>query len=141
MQLIIPIRNRIVKAEKYYSIENDGLTQNWSGHVWLNPPYAGDLISQFCDKLKEHIESKDVTEAIVLVNNATETAWFNTLVSIASAIIFPRSRIRYYMTDGTKSTPLQGQAILYAGERPEAFYKTFCVFGWGAFFKKDPRKL
>ena len=52
---------------------------------------------------------------------------------MAAAIIFPRGRVRYYTTDGVKSTPLQGQAIIYIGERPEAFFKTFCSFGWGAF--------
>ena len=34
--------NRVVRAGKYYSVEDDGLTQPWMGRVWLNPPYAGE---------------------------------------------------------------------------------------------------
>ena len=125
--------NRTVKAEKYYSIENDGLKQDWKGRVWMNPPYAAKLIPLFCEKLKEYLKNGDVSEAIILVNNATETQWFNTLIATASAIIFPRGRVRYISADGVKNTPLQGQAIIYIGKRPEVFYKIFCVFGWGAF--------
>jgi len=28
------------KCEAFYSIEDDGLTQPWSGRVWCNPPYS-----------------------------------------------------------------------------------------------------
>ena len=129
--------NRTVKADKYFSIENDGLKHDWKGRVWMNPPYAAKLIPLFCKKLKKHREDGDVFEAIILVNNATETQWFSTLIDTASAIIFPRGRVRYLSSTGMKNTPLQGQAIVYIGERPEVFYKTFCVFGWGTFLQSN----
>lgn len=29
------------KAPKFYTIEDDGLSQPWRGNVWCNPPYSG----------------------------------------------------------------------------------------------------
>lgn len=123
--------NRIIQADTYYTAEDDGLSKEWSGRVWMNPPYIGELIPLFCDKLKKHVLNKDIEQAIVLVNNATETVWFSTLVSIASAIIFSRGRIRYYTPEGKAGTPLQGQAFIYIGNTPEKFLEIFCPFGWG----------
>jgi len=127
------IANKVVQAEKYYTAENNGLSQHWQGNIWLNPPYAGELISLFCDKLKTHVANRDVKQAIVLVNNATETAWFHTLIGTASSVLFPKSRVKFYMPDGKTGAPLQGQAVVYIGENPAFFMETFKPFGWGAF--------
>ncbi|OQC48990.1 MAG: DNA N-6-adenine-methyltransferase (Dam) [Tenericutes bacterium ADurb.Bin024] len=123
-----PIANKVVKAEKYYTAEENGLDKTWSGNVWLNPPYASDLIGKFADKLLS--ERKNYTQAIVLVNNATETEWFNKIVSIASAVCFPKSRVKFYMPDGKTGAPLQGQAVLYIGENASKFTEVFCKLGW-----------
>ena len=123
--------NRIIQADTYYTAEDDGLSKEWSGCVWMNPPYIGELIPLFCDKLKKHVLNKDIEQAIVLVNNATETAWFSTLVSIASAIVFSKGRIHYYTPDERTGTPLQGQAFIYIGDNSEKFLEKFSPFGWG----------
>jgi hypothetical protein len=101
--------------------------------VWLNPPYASNLIAQFVQKLKTHYAKSEVTEAIVLVNNATETAWFNTLIGISSAVVFPKSRVKFYMPNGETGAPLQGQAFIYIGKNHHLFMQVFKQFGWGAF--------
>ena len=122
--------NNVVSAKKFYTIEDDGLTQQWRGRVWLNPPYASRLINKFCDKLCNHFIASEVPEAIVLVNNATDTAWFNTLAKYASAIVFTNGRVRFYASDGRKSQPLQGQAVIYLGKNKEKFIEYFGAFGW-----------
>lgn len=127
------ISNKTVGAKRFYSKEDDGLTKSWRGRVWLNPPYATELIGPFIAKLVSAFEHGEVTEAIVLVNNATETIWFNDLIGIARAVVFPRGRIKYLNSDGNpEGKPLQGQAIVYAGKSPQAFLDSFSVFGWGA---------
>jgi len=127
------IANEVVQADTYYTAEMDGLKRLWNGRVWLNPPYAGELIPQFIDKLKNHVESGDIEQAIILVNNATETTWFNTLIGIAAAVLFPKSRVKFYMPDGKTGAPLQGQAVIYIGRNPKVFMEVFSPFGWGAF--------
>jgi len=124
------IANTVIKAAKIYTKEDDGLMQYWQGSVWLNPPYAKELIGEFVNKLCYHLHEGDVTEAILLVNNATETAWFGQAVAYASVVCFPSSRARYWQADGTKGQPLQGQAILYFGDSPELFTKAFRSIGW-----------
>jgi hypothetical protein len=65
--------NRTVQAEEIFTAEDDGLSRPWHGSVWMNPPYSGDLVGQFIDKIVRHFRNGDVQESIVLINNATET--------------------------------------------------------------------
>lgn len=122
------IANKVVKAEKYYTADENGLEKAWNGNIWLNPPYSSDLIGKFADKLLS--ERKNYTQAIVLVNNATETEWFNKIVSISSAVCFPKGRVKFYTPDGKTGQPLQGQAVLYIGDNPNEFINAFAGFGW-----------
>ena len=124
------IANKVVKAEKYYTIETDGLAHDWHGNVWMNPPYSSDLITKFIEKLKE--QRANYEQAIILVNNATETQWFYEIVKIASAVCFPKSRVKFYMPDGKTGAPLQGQAVLYVGNNTEKFISAFGGIGWTA---------
>lgn len=120
--------NETVKASVYYDEARNGLEQEWWGNIWLNPPYSSALIQQFAEKLADSL----FKQAIVLVNNATETAWFRTLIENADAVVFPTGRIKYRKRDGEKGTPLQGQAFIYFGDAPGRFLKVFSEFGWGA---------
>ena len=123
------IANRTVQAAQYFTAQDDGLAQQWPlGRIWMNPPYAQPLIGQFSEKLAQAAEAG--SEAIVLVNNATETAWFQRMASAATAICFPKSRIRFLDPEGNPGAPLQGQAFIYCGNRPEAFAVEFSQFGF-----------
>lgn len=122
--------NEVVKAEQHFTVVDDGLSRDWSGRVWLNPPYAQPLISDFSQKLADEYARGGVLEACVLVNNATETEWFATLVEHAKAVCFPQSRIRFWGPDNEKGAPLQGQAVLYLGENVDGFRDAFGGFGW-----------
>ena len=122
------VANEVVKAAEYYTAETDGLDKPLHGNVWMNPPYASDLIGKFIQKIVS--ERNSYKQAIVLVNNATETEWFNSLISVASAVCFPRSRVKFYMPDGKTGSPLQGQAIVYIGDSMSNFLNNFSAIGW-----------
>jgi DNA N-6-adenine-methyltransferase (Dam). len=125
--------NRIVQARTFYTRADNGLSKEWRGRVWMNPPYAQPLIEQFCDKLAASVQSGTVTHAIVLVNNATETAWFRTLANLACALCFPTGRVQFWHPDRAPAEPLQGQAVLYIDRGNgdfNAFTPSFSRFGF-----------
>jgi len=121
--------NEIVKAGGYHSMESDGLSKDWYGKVWMNPPYSSNLIGLFIEKFVQHFNNLDIYEGIVLVNNATETAWFQFMANRASCICFPKTRIKYWSPNKETSTPLQGQAFLYFGNHLK-FKTEFIKYGF-----------
>lgn len=119
-----------IKADTYFTAETDGLCKPWMGNVWLNPPYAADLLPKFVEKLLDEIEEGHVDQAIVLVNNATETMWFSKLIKKASALCFSRGRLGFIknLTDEPRA-PMQGQVFVYFGSKIDTFASTFAEIG------------
>src|ERR1700692_3764005 len=80
--------NETVQAARYFSIEEDGLSQEWKARsVWLNPPYGrlnperlGQTKSYqllFAQKALREYESGNIEQAIILLlGNASSTRWF-----------------------------------------------------------------
>lgn len=122
------LANKTVNADQYATIENSGLDKVWSGTVWLNPPYAQPLIAQFVDHLIYNINTFD--QACVLVNNGTETLWFQSLLVHCDHVCFIKGRIKFIDKEGIPSgSPLQGQAIFYFGANKENFVSEFTQHG------------
>ena len=120
--------NATVQAPLFYTAETDGLAQDWPiGRIWCNPPYATGLIGRFATRLAA--EFRRGSTGIVLTNNATETAWFQELAGVSSAICFPLSRVRFLRPEGEAGAPLQGQAIFYSGDDADGFAARFASFG------------
>jgi ParB family chromosome partitioning protein len=124
------IANDAVKADEFYDQESDGLLQNWRGNVWLNPPFCQPLIQQFLKKTVDSYRSKEINQACVYTNNATDTQWWQDAAANADAICFVRGRLRCYRPDGsTGQSPLQGQTIMYFGDNIMCFTEIFDQIG------------
>jgi phage N-6-adenine-methyltransferase len=109
---------KIVQAADYFTAESDGLAQEWHGRVWLNPPYSRDLLPAFVDKLLAELDAGRVTEAIMLVNNCTDAAWFHAAKRKCAHLLFSSGRIRFLRPDGlTSGAPTQGKSFLLWPER------------------------
>lgn len=107
------IAQRTVQAGTYYTIEDDGLAQEWPGRVWMNPPYSQPEIKLFCDKLLVELEAGRTSDAIVLVNNATETGWGQSLLRACAAVCFLERRVKFLDASGQAvNQPLQGQMMI-----------------------------
>lgn len=123
------IANKTVKADVYFTAEQDGLKQKWNGNVWMNPPYSTSLIGQFSKAISEKFVSGEVSEACILVNNATETAWFQEMIPVCSAICLVKTRVKFLDPEGNPGAPLQGQIVIYLGKNQSGFAEHFQPFG------------
>lgn len=84
-----------IPADKYYTIEDDGLTSEWNGRVWCNPPY-GKHTKAWLKKMHEH------RNGIALVFARTDCQWFHEYCANADAILFMKGRVKF--VDGLGKT-------------------------------------
>lgn len=124
------IANQRVQAGRIFTIADDGLTKEWGGKVWMNPPYAQPHIANFIEKLASEYEAGRVTEAIALTHNYTDTQWFHRAALSCSAICFTRGRIGFLSPEGKRAAPTQGQAFFYYGSNVEQFIEAFFRIGF-----------
>jgi phage N-6-adenine-methyltransferase len=120
---------RDIAAAHYFTKLDDGLSQEWHGRLWLNPPYAQPLIAEFASKMVAEYRAGRVEAAIMLTHNYTDTAWFHELVGECAAICFTRGRVKFYSGDDV-AAPTQGQAFFYFGSEAQGFAETFRAIGF-----------
>lgn len=122
------VGNKTIQAETIYTKEKNGLEHPWYGNIWMNPPYNNSLVDDFTRKLVN--ELSNINQACVLVNNATETKWFQNIMLKCDMICFVKSRIKFLDVNGEATgSSLQGQVIMYFGQNVDVFYETFKEFG------------
>ena len=120
----------VVQAGAYLTKEKNGLrSSHWQHHnIWLNPPYSDP--ARWIEKLlAEYDRGTYVQQAVVLVNNATETAWFQALLARNFSVCLLSRRVAFWRHDQAGVTARQGQAIFYLGRNVNAFVNEFESFG------------
>jgi hypothetical protein len=66
------------KCPRWFSKEDDALPQEWSGRVFVNPPYGSKLSAAFIKKASEQRNSCELI--VVLIPAHTSTKWWRTYV-------------------------------------------------------------
>jgi phage N-6-adenine-methyltransferase len=79
------------KCPRYYSRENDGLSQPWTGRCWMNPPY-GRTIGLWMRKAYE--ESQRGALVVCLVPARTDTSWWHDYAA-KGQVTFIRGRLKF----------------------------------------------
>ncbi len=123
------VAQAVVKAKQYFTKETDGLSKEWNGRVWLNPPYSMPDIQCFVEKIVDEFTSGKVSEAIVLTNNSSDTRWFHALLNSSGIACLPTSRVKFYNPDSEVMATRQGQTLFYFGENKAKFSEVFSSFG------------
>ena len=124
--------NRTVRANVYYTVDDDALTKEWPRvrSVWMNPPYSGALCSNAVNRFCDEYVSGTFDAGVILVNNATETKWFQRMLKLATTVCFTSHRISFENIDGKrKSGTTRGQAFLYFGLNSARFTEAFSDVG------------
>jgi hypothetical protein len=130
--------NRVVKAERYYTLEDNGLQQDWTcKSLWLNPPYGrikseltGSIHSHqmlFAEKLQQSYECGKVNQAVLLSLGNPGSVWFQPFFSYL--IGFHCGHIKFHRPDGTIGQFGFPLAFVYLGPHESRFIEEFQQFG------------
>ena len=84
-------------CKKYYTPNEDGLKQDWSGErVFVNPPY-GREISKWVKKCFDEREKAEVI--VMLIPSRTDTRYFHNWIYEKTEIRFIKGRLKFIDLD------------------------------------------
>ncbi len=99
------------KCERYYTKEQDGLTQDLAGEiVWCNPPY-GREIAKWVEKCYTEVYHGECRCAVMLLPARTDTIWFHKYIH---GVVYPRfvkGRLRF--GGSTENAPFPSMVVVY----------------------------
>ena len=84
---------------------DDGLSQDWQGVCWMNPPY-GKKIGAW---MKKAMEAK--TTVVCLVPSRTDTKWWHDYAMKADEIRFIKGRLKF--GNSKNSAPFPSAIIVF----------------------------
>lgn len=99
------------KCEAFYTPEQDGLSQEWTGVCWCNPPY-GRQIGEWVRKAAE-----SEATVVMLIPARTDTKWFHDYILPNAEIRFIKGRLKF---GGSKnSAPFPSMVCIFRNEVKE----------------------
>ena len=119
-----PINPPFIHAKKNYNLNDDGLSIEWEGRVYMNPPY-GKGMERWMEKLKNH------GNGIALIFDRTETkCFFNHIWDDAHAVLFVKGRIKFFNLAGRQvGTPGAPSVFIAYGEKNALVLKNSGIAG------------
>ncbi len=105
-----------VPADRVFTKSDDGLSQDWNGFVFMNPPFGGrNGHVPWLEKFLQH------GNGIAIVRAYTSAAWFHEYAIRADAMLFPRGKTKFVRPDGSVGgSPGHGVVLLAMGERAKS---------------------
>tara|TARA_R100001163_G_scaffold65717_1_gene64228 strand:+ start:2120 stop:2554 length:435 start_codon:yes stop_codon:yes gene_type:complete len=97
------------KCLNYYDINDDGLSKNWIGNIWCNPPYGRDILN-WVKKASEEIEKDYCNKIVMLVPSRTDTNWWHKYV-INEEVRFIKGRLKF--GGHRNSAPFPSAVVVY----------------------------
>lgn len=121
--------NPTVPAYIRFTKEDDGLAREWSGRMYMNPPW-GRGIEKWVKKAVASYEEGDLEQAVLALPASTETRWFSYLWDYP--ICFARGRC-FFILGETGEVPENGGptpvAYVYMGPHKATFVRVFSTQG------------
>lgn len=100
------------KCADYYTPEQDGLTQSWTGRVWCNPPY-GRNVGQWVKKA--HDTASGGGFVVMLLPARTDTRWFHDYIYGKTEVRFVKGRLKFGGCQN--AAPFPSMVVIFGGER------------------------
>lgn len=101
------------KCANYFTPEQDGLSQEWTGVCWMNPPY-GRKISNWMRKAYE--ASRHGATVVCLVPARTCSAWWHDY-AMKGEVRFIRGRVRF--VGANWDAPFPSAIVVFRPDVPE----------------------
>ena len=95
------------KAARYFTREDDGLRQPWSGSVFMNPPYR-DIRKWMA---KAYRERRRCSVIVCLIPPRTDTKYWHSFVMHAAELRFVQGRIRF--EGGANCAPFPSVVVVF----------------------------
>ena len=90
----------------FYTMEDDGLSQEWTGNVWCNPPYSA--VGKWMEKAYD--TSLTGATCVLLVPARTDTRWWHQW-AVRGEIRFIKGRLKF--GSATTSAPFPSALIIF----------------------------
>jgi phage N-6-adenine-methyltransferase len=97
------------KCKRFYTPDEDGLAQRWTGVCWMNPPY-GREVGKWIRKAYESAASGDAT-VVCLIPARTDTSYWHDFVMRASEVWLVAGRIRF--GDAKSGAPFPSAIVVF----------------------------
>ena len=98
------------KCQKFFSKEDDGLSQDWNGKCWMNPPY-GKEIGYWMKKAYE--SSQRGATVVCLVPSRTDTKWWHDY-AMKGKITFIKGRLKF--GNSKNSAPFPSAVVVFESQ-------------------------
>lgn len=96
------------KCSRFFTPEEDGLKQDWTGILWMNPPY-GRQIGAWVQKA--HRASRQGATVCCLLPCRTDTVWWHRYVTRADEVRLLKGRLKF---GGSKnSAPFPSAIVIF----------------------------
>lgn len=92
-----PINRPWATADNHYTVEDDGLSKEWFGRVWLNPPY-GNHCWKWLNKLSLHKNGL----ALIFARTGA-SGFFREVWPKAHSIFFIEGRLYFHHVSGARA--------------------------------------
>lgn len=83
------------KCPVYYTKAENGLTQDWFGRVFMNPPFTKKQIKRWMHKLVYELVVGHIEVAVALVAARPDTEWWGLVSTYAREIRFLKGRLTF----------------------------------------------
>lgn len=97
------------KCKRFFTASDNGLSQEWTGTVWCNPPY-GKEIGKWCEKAYKTAQAGKAT-VVMLLHARTDTRWFHEWVYHKGEIRFVRGRLKF--GGAPYNAPFPSMVVIY----------------------------
>jgi len=112
-----------VPAKNHFIKEEDALSKEWYGKIYMNPPYGGE-IKNWINYLCEQFEKENTQEAIALTPSRTDTKWYQRMKNYPRCFIW--GRLKFGESENSAPFP---SMIIYLGKNIKRFIEIFSNIG------------